>query len=312
MASVAGAMLAICMLTLPAYAQATRTWVSGVGDDANPCSRTAPCKTFAGAISKTAAFGEINCLDPGGFGAVTITKSIIISCEAGTAGILVSGTNGIVVAVAPSDIVYLRGLDIEGLTTGLAGINFIQSGALHVEHCRIRGFNSGTAAGINFAPTGAGELFVSESYLTDNGTGNVGAGVLIRPTGTGSANVVLSQLHVENNALGIKIDSLAGTGFVHLSITDSVAAGNTNAGIAAFTTAGQGSANVLINRTTSSNNAVGVRSNGPTSVVRIGSSAITGNVLGIAISGGVLQSYGNNQITLNNTDGTPTATIPLN
>jgi hypothetical protein len=61
-----------------ANAQATRTWVSGVGDDANPCSRTAPCKTFAGAISKTAPGGEIDALDPGGFGALTITNAITI------------------------------------------------------------------------------------------------------------------------------------------------------------------------------------------------------------------------------------------
>src|SRR3569833_2644167 len=88
------------LASAPASAQATRTWVSGVGDDANPCSRTAPCKTFAGAISKTAAAGEINCLDPGGFGAVTVAKSMTISCEAGTAGVLVSGTNGIVGAGA--------------------------------------------------------------------------------------------------------------------------------------------------------------------------------------------------------------------
>ena len=112
--SLTSALLALCLIALPAYAQATRTWVSGVGDDANPCSRTAPCKTFAGAISKTAVKGEINCLDPGGFGAVTITKSITISCEIGTAGVLVSGTNEIVVSVLASDIVYLRGLDIQG------------------------------------------------------------------------------------------------------------------------------------------------------------------------------------------------------
>src|SRR5262249_10812865 len=96
--------LAIGLLTpllasAPAHAQATRTWVSGVGDDANPCSRTAPCKTFAGAISKTAPFGEINVLDPGGFGGVTITKSITISSEGFEAGVLVSGTNGIIVNV---------------------------------------------------------------------------------------------------------------------------------------------------------------------------------------------------------------------
>src|SRR5690349_4009812 len=93
-------------------AQATRTWVSGVGDDANPCSRTAPCKTFAGAISKTAPAGEINCLDPGGFGAVTITKSITIDChDIGTAGVLVSGVNGIVISAASTDQITLRNLD---------------------------------------------------------------------------------------------------------------------------------------------------------------------------------------------------------
>src|ERR1700731_1833047 len=117
--------LFVILLILPlaetCFAQATRTWVSGVGDDANPCSRTAPCKTFAGAISKTAAGGEINVLDPGGFGAVTITKSISILSQF-EAGVLVSGTNGIVVNAAASDKVLLEGLDIEGLGTGLNGV----------------------------------------------------------------------------------------------------------------------------------------------------------------------------------------------
>src|ERR1700751_174918 len=105
-----------------AYSQATRTWVSGGGDDANPCSRTAPCKTFAGAISKTAPAGEINVLDPGGFGAVTITKAITISSEGFEAGVLVSGTNAIIVSAGATDAVILKGLDIEGLGTGLDGI----------------------------------------------------------------------------------------------------------------------------------------------------------------------------------------------
>src|SRR5262245_14867135 len=109
-----------------ALAQATRTWVSGVGDDANPCSRTAPCKTFAGAISKTAAGGEINALDPAGFGAVTITKSITISATGVEAGVLVSGTNGIIINAGTNDRVVLDGLDIEGLGTSTNGINVIQ------------------------------------------------------------------------------------------------------------------------------------------------------------------------------------------
>src|SRR5258708_3528598 len=124
-----------------AQAQATRTWVSGVGDDANPCSRTAPCKTFAGAISKTATGGEINVLDPGGFGAVTITKSITISSEGFEAGVLVSGTNGIIVNTPnATDYVQLIGLDIEGLGTGLNGVRIIGNGATLIKGCTIRHF----------------------------------------------------------------------------------------------------------------------------------------------------------------------------
>src|SRR6202163_404687 len=95
--TILGGILVAMLQTAPAQAQATRTWVSGVGDDVNPCSRTAPCKTFAGAISKTAAQGEINCLDPGGFGTVTITKSITLDCDSGAGGILASGTFGITI-----------------------------------------------------------------------------------------------------------------------------------------------------------------------------------------------------------------------
>src|SRR5437868_3307208 len=108
-AMLAGAVYAIAGAATPASAQATRTWVSGVGDDVNPCSRTAPCKTFAGAISKTAAGGEISVLDPGGFGAVTVTKSIsIVNDYSGEAGILASATTGVLVNAGPTDIVILR------------------------------------------------------------------------------------------------------------------------------------------------------------------------------------------------------------
>src|SRR5438034_3458914 len=118
--SVAATLLVIFLWSSDAQAQATRTWVSGVGDDANPCSRTAPCKTFAGAISKTAAGGEINALDPGGFGVLTITKSITIDGGATLAGVLATGTNGFVINAGPTDIVVLRNLDINGTNTSSA------------------------------------------------------------------------------------------------------------------------------------------------------------------------------------------------
>src|ERR1700743_209867 len=140
------ALLAPLLASAPAHAQATRTWVSGVGDDVNPCSRTAPCKTFPGAIAKTAAGGEIDTLDPGSFAAVTIVKAITIASEgSGEAGILTSGSNGVTVNCTPDPncVVILRGLEIDGGPTGsnsLAGVKFVAGKALFVQNCQIRNF----------------------------------------------------------------------------------------------------------------------------------------------------------------------------
>src|SRR5664279_3886901 len=131
------------LASAPAHAQATRTWVSGVGDDANPCSRTAPCKTFPGAISRTAAAGEINCLDPGGFGALTSTKSISIVCDFTEGGVLSAATVGITINAAATDNVYLSGLDFQGTSGATNGINVSSVGSLVVRNCQIRGFTTG-------------------------------------------------------------------------------------------------------------------------------------------------------------------------
>jgi hypothetical protein len=161
------AMLALGVL--PAGAQATRTWVSGVGDDANPCSRTAPCKTFAGAISKTAAGGEINALDPGGFGAVTITKAITIQAVGVEAGVLVSGTNGIVISAGVSDNVNLVGLDFEGLGTGIDGVVVLSGALVHIHNCNFRHF---TSAGVHVLPNpsngGPSYVLVTDSIFDEN------------------------------------------------------------------------------------------------------------------------------------------------
>ena len=192
------AMIIATLFSVPAQAQATRTWVSGVGDDANPCSRTAPCKTFAGAISKTAAGGEINVLDPGGFGAVTITKSISILSQF-EAGVLVSGTNGIVVSAAASDKVLLEGLDIEGLGTGLDGVKMVGGGKLVVRKCSIRNF---TGNGVNIGGTVNARAFVEDSLITGNGGGvNLhGAG------GVANAAFVERSLVDNNTTAAVQVD----------------------------------------------------------------------------------------------------------
>jgi hypothetical protein len=166
--TIAAATVAICLKAEPARAQATRTWVSGVGDDANPCSRTAPCKTFAGAMPKTAPGGEINVLDPGGFGAVTITKSISIIATGVEAGVLVSGTNGIVVSVGATDKVLLEGLDIDGLGTGLNGITIVGGGRTTIRKCSIRNF---TENGVNLQGTVNARVVVEESIILGNAGG---------------------------------------------------------------------------------------------------------------------------------------------
>src|SRR5690348_2513818 len=170
-------LLAIAVLgTTVMYGQASRTWVSGVGDDANPCSRTAPCKTFAGAISKTAAGGEIDALDPAGYGAVTITKAITIDGGGGqVASVLVSGTNGIVVQAGPSDVVILRNLRINGIGTGINGIRFLSGKDLNVENVYVFGF---TQNGIDIALNQAthASVHILNSVMKNNG------GVGIRAT----------------------------------------------------------------------------------------------------------------------------------
>src|SRR5438105_3158488 len=181
-----------------AQAQASRTWVSGVGDDANPCSRTAPCKTFAGAISKTAAGGEIDALDPAGYGAVTITKAITIDGGGGqVASVLVSGTNGIVVqANAQTDTVILRNLRINGIGTGLNGIRFLSGKALNVENDYIFGF---TQNGIDVAlnQTFQASVHVLNSVLKNNG------GVGIRAT-----NAVIPAVHVLVSETAVILDNI--------------------------------------------------------------------------------------------------------
>jgi len=157
--------LLVLALSSIASAQATRTWVSGVGDDANPCSRTAPCKTFAGAISKTAVNGVIDCLDPGGFGAVTITKSILIDCDSGPGGVLVTGTNGIVINAPAGSVVTLRSINFDGVGSGASGvlINSSAANTVHLVDLNIEGFNNG----VSVASSAAITLTVEDTRIHD-------------------------------------------------------------------------------------------------------------------------------------------------
>ena len=282
--------------TASAHAQATRTWVSGVGDDANPCSRTAPCKTYAGAISKTAAGGEINVLDPGGFGGVTITKSISIESDGEMAGVLVSGTNAIIVSAGPNDVVVLRGLTIEGLGTGLNGIRFLSGAALHVEKCTINNF---TQKGIDFEPNSAAQLFVSDTIIRNSIAANAG-GILVKPAVGGSAKGSLDNVRLEKNAFGLRVEDNG-----NMTVSNSVSTGNLNNGSGAFSATAAATINLA--STVSTNNGNGVRSEGANATVRMSNVALMNNSSNgmISVGGGQLISHGNNS---NNGLGSPTST----
>jgi hypothetical protein len=277
--SISVTLLVIALLSSAAQAQATRTWVSGVGDDANPCSRTAPCKTFAGAISKTAPGGEIDALDPGGFGTVTITKGITIDGGGGqVASILASGTNGITVNAGLTDVVTLRNLRINGIegtgSGGLNGIRYLSGAALHVQDCNIFGF---TQDGINVSTSAANAaLFVNNTFLTKNGNG-----IQIAPS-AGNVRSMLVHVWAQDNS---------GFGFL-LNPGASVGAGT------------------AINESSAVVNGTGIGVNG--GKLFLGNSVIVKNNVGVAITGGTALSYKTNMIDGNITDGTPLTGTPLN
>jgi hypothetical protein len=288
-----------------AQAQATRTWVSGVGDDVNPCSRTAPCKTFAGAISKTAIGGEINCIDPGGFGAVTITKSITIDCNGTFGSILASGTNGIVVN-ALNAVVTIRGISINGAGTGLSGIRFLQSGALRVENVKIFNF---TDKGVDFVPTGNSELIVAKSEIYNNGAGATNFAINVRPTGAASAITTIDRSIVQNNSTGIIFDTSATSAVMAATIRESTIAGNSNTGVT-----GKGGPGVFltVDKSSVNSNGFGIISDGSNVNIQVANTVVVANSTGLTLlNSGKIISFSSNVFSGNlAVNGAPSSTLP--
>jgi hypothetical protein len=308
------AVLATCfaftLTATRAEAQATRTWVSGVGDDANPCSRTAPCKTFAGAISKTAAGGEINCLDPAGFGAVTLTKSITIDCTQTLGGILAASTTGVIVNGAGA-VVNLRGLSINGgppTLPGIAGVRILQAASVHIENVRIFNFLAGSpnGFGINVNPTsGSIAVYVLGCTIHGNGTASSGAGINVAPTGTASVTMLVSDTDFDGNFRGI-IYAANGTtaGSGTLAITNSRFFRNPDTAITV--TSGANGLVATFDGLHIYNSSNGIVITGGGVLARLGNSVIAYNGTAVVSSGGAgLQSYKNNQIDLNSNNSTP-------
>jgi hypothetical protein len=282
------------MATQICSAQATRTWVSGIGDDANPCSRTAPCKTFAGAISKTAVGGQINAIDPGGFGGVTITKSIQIDGSPVLAGVLVSGTNAITINAGANDVVVLRNLVIDGMGTGLKGIQFLNGKKLVIENCTISGF---TVRGISIESNVNNAMALVSNTLVKDGTNN---GIIVNPPSSITNCLMVDHSRIVHNT-NAGIGSTAG-GIVQ--IMDSVIHGNGGLGVV------NNAATFDIMRTIITNATKGIQSLG-SATTRLSDVSITGNQTGLDTQGGTVYSYGNNQIRGNVNGNGPVTLMQL-
>ena len=276
-------------------AQATRTWVSGVGDDANPCSRTAPCKTFAGTISKTATNGEINCIDPGGFGAVTITKSITIDCTEVSSSILSSSVNGVIINItSAADLlktVRLRGISINGAGTGINGIRVLSANSVFIEDVIIDGF---TQHGISVETSVGNTKFVIDRATVSNNLGN-GFNTFI--IGGASATLSVNNSLFAVNNIGFNLSQSVKTTF-----QNSIINGN-NTGVL-VNTGELGMTNCQI-----SGNNVGVQA-GSGGTIRMSNNSVIGNNTGLA--GTSLVSFGNNLVKGNNINGSFTSTDLLN
>jgi hypothetical protein len=302
----AGAVLVPLMYGAPAHAQATRTWVSGVGDDANPCSRTAPCKTWAGAISKTQNGGEIDALDPGGFGALTITKSITLDGGGGqVASTLVAGTNGFNVSAGATDVVTIRNLRIDGLlgngsnaaNAGLTGISFVSGAVLTVEDCWIFGFNT---AGIGVSTSGNSALNISNTRIT-----NTPNGINLAPS---AGSLLATADHVTIQDTSSNAINASGAGSVILTVTNSVLAGNNNNGNG-VNAAGSTFTRVNVDGSSITNFATGVNVASANSYIRLSNNTIYfNNNTYLIAAGGNLGSAGNNRVIVSGA-AVPNATV---
>jgi hypothetical protein len=285
-------LIAALFAASPAFAQATRTWVSGTGDDVNPCSRTSPCKTWAGAIAKTLAGGEIDALDPGGFGAITITKAITLDGGGGqVASVLVSGTNGIVVAAGAGDVVILRNLRLNGIKAGLNGIVFNSGAQLDVENCEIFGF---TQSGISVSTSAVSELYVINTSITSSQNG-----ISLTTTSTMFGGMDRSSiLNPTNNGFAVN------GGTVNFTITNSLIASTNNAVLA-----NSGTARVDIDTSSINGNNVAFNAAVSGAIIRVSNNTLMSNTSNFNIAAGAtIASSGNNRVSAATTPA-PNATL---
>jgi hypothetical protein len=295
---VLAALLAVGTGSVPAHAQISRTWVSGTGDDAQQCTRTLPCKTFAGALSKTNAGGEINCLDPAGYGQVTITKSITIDCNGTIGSVLASSGNGITINLdgQANMIVRLRNISINGLLTAAIGISITgtsstaANNAVSIEDCVIDGFlTNGINDSLSVTPGPVSARLLVKNTIIRNGPAS-GLAIAGFNGGASQVKAILDNVSVFDWNQGFA----AGNG-AQVLIKNSISASNVLAGVVA-----DNGSFIAVSSSTILGNGTGIIA-GSSATVRIGNTDIAFNTTGIS---GTVQTFVDNRITSNGAGGT--------
>jgi hypothetical protein len=314
-------MLMPLVLAAPAKAAGTyyHTWVSNTGTDNGTCgSLASPCATFSGAYNNTAVGGEITCLNGGDYLTLTISNSITIDCQysIGRIGSAQDPGNSIVISPPAGGVVTLRGLDLDfagdaflSCGTGSGAIYFTGGGVLHLQKMKINHDTGDSCSGIYFAPRSNATLDITDSDITDNGSGGTNAGIHIVPASGVQANVTITRTQVQGNYFGIFADGRSG-GIIKGAIKGSVVSGNTENGITALSS---GSSVVFtIDQTEISGNLAGLFAGGSNAGILARNSTVYGNAIGLdAANGGTLYTYGNNSVNGNTTNGAFTGTAGL-
>jgi hypothetical protein len=289
--------LVCLLLAIPAHAQNNRSFISGAGSDANTCTFTAPCRNAQRAHDMTNAGGEINVLDPAGYGALTINKTISIQGHGWGELVGSGGATAIKINAGPADRINLRGLVIEGFGTGATGVQFNTGATLDIQDCIVHKF---VTAGVSFQPnqTTRSALSVSNSNFVHNG----GAGMSLLPSSSGPVTAAIDRSSFDFNGNGglVADSSLATgpTGTLNVAVTDSVASSNGNAGFAVLASSGFPVGSLALTRSTAVGNGIGIASVGSNAILRLTQSTVTGSTgLGYdANNGGIIFSYSDNLI----------------
>lgn len=322
-----GVVLMLVLAAAPARALDPMTFVSTSGSDNNACTRAAPCASIQRATQQVMAGGQVSCLDTGPISGGTISKSVTVDCASGSTldvfrnGGAQFGAIGLTISGSAGNVVKIRNLRIngEGFNSanpgGPIGIDVL-AGTLFIEHCDIENFiGASPAHGIKVEP-GSGSsvtLFVADSVIRRNGLDNSGGGIIIQPSGTGAARVLIEHSRVENNTYGIFANGMGSTGVIAVQIRDTEVSGNVFDGVSSFTTAGQATASVTVDRSSSVlNGGNGVLAQGAPGYAILARSTVISNGVGLtSTAGGHILSYQNNQLSGNAADGAPTAVLSV-